>query len=150
MSVIKKTFAEFTAPGLFFPEIQEIEVKSRDIQKLKIPDDVYGLRFFDILITDVSNEDKKRVRAKSDPVNYSPLYNIGIKIYTKKQMTKETDEEKGLSKDVLKSRNKMLRQMTINKLNYALKCRVGGFVPLKKGELVLLVNGKERKILKVR
>ncbi len=149
MSVTKKTYAEFTVPGLFFPETDVVEVKSRDIQNLEIPKHAYGLRFFDILVTDISNKGK-RVKAESGPVNYSPLYCVGTKICTKKEMAEETGKEKGLSKEVLENREKMLKQMTVDKLKYALRCRVGGFTPLKKGELALLVSGKKRKVVKVR
>ncbi len=149
MSVTKKTYAEFTVPGFFFSETEVVEVKSRDIQNLEIPKHAYGLRFFNILITDILNKGGKRLKAKSNPVNYSPWYGIGTKICTKREVAEETSKEKGLSKDVLESRGRMLRQMTVDKLKYAMRCRVGGFSPLKKGDLVLLVSGKERKVVKV-
>lgn len=59
MSVETKTYAEFTVPGFLFSETEITEVKSRNIQNLRIPKDAYGLRFFDILITNVSNKGKK-------------------------------------------------------------------------------------------
>ena len=149
MSVTKKTYVEFIVPGLLFPETEVVEVKSRDVQDLRIPERAYGFRFFDILITQVSNNGKKKVNAESNPVNYSRQYNIGTKIYSKKEMANETTREKGLSKDVLKSRERMMKQMTDDKLKRALKCQVGGFIKLRKGELVLLLNGKKREVVKV-
>src|SRR3989344_7649437 len=106
MSVTKKTYAEFTVPGLLFPETEVVEVKSRDVQNLQIPEHAYGLKFFDILITQVSNNGKKKVSAESNPVNYSRHYNIGTKIYTKKEMADETARKKGLSKDAREGREK--------------------------------------------
>ncbi len=149
MSVTKKTYAEFTVPGLFFPETDVVEVKSRDTQNLEIPEHAYCLRFFDILTTSIPNNGKKKVNAESNPVNYSCHYNIGTKIYSKKEMAGETAREKDLSKDAREGRERMMKQMTDDKLKRALRCQVGGFIKLKKGELVLLVNGKKREVVKV-
>ena len=150
MSVTKKTYAEFTVPGLLFPETEVAEVKSRDVQNLRIPERAYGLRFFDILITQVSDNGTKKVEAESNPINHSRYYNIGVRIYTKKEMADETVKEKGLSKDARESRERMMGEMSDDKLKHALKCQVGGFIKLKKGELVLLLNGKKREVVKVR
>ena len=146
--VSKKTYAEFTVPGLLFPENEVVEVRNRDVSKLNAPRDAYGLRFFDILVTTVSNNGK-RVEAESDPVNYSPLYNVGVGIYSKQEMKDETAKETGLSKDARESRERMIGQMTNDKLKRVLKCQVGGFIKLRKRELVLLLNGKARKVVKV-
>jgi len=149
MSVTKKTYAEFTVPGVLFPETEVVEVKSRDVHNLQIPEYAYGLRFFDILITQVSDNGKRKVNAESNPVNYSRHYNIGTRICTKKEMAEETAKEKGLSRGARENRKRMMRQMTDDKLKRALRCRVGGFITLRKRELVLLLNGKKREVVKV-
>lgn len=148
MSVTKKTYAEFTVPGLLFPETEVVEVKSRDIQKLEVLEHACGLRFFDVLVTSVQNG-RKKVGAESDPVNYSRHYNIGIGIYSKKEIADETSKEKGLSRDAREGRERMMRQMRDSKSKCALKCQVGGFIQLKKGELVLLLNNNKREVVKV-
>ncbi len=146
----KRTYAEFVSPGFFFPETEVIEVKSRDIQTLEIPEHAYTVRFFDILTAYVWNRQKtKKVRAKTGRVNVS-YYNIGVRVCTRGQVREETKKKKRLSKEVRESREKMLREMEVNKLKYALKARKGGFAPLKKGELVILLNGKERKVMRVK
>lgn len=149
MGVTKKTYAEFTVPGWIFPETKVVEVKSRDVQNLKIPEHAYGLRFFDILITQVSNNGKKKVNAESNPVNYSRHYNIGTRICTKKEMADETAKEKRLNKNAREGRERMMRDMADGKFRHVLRCQVGGFIKLKKGERVLLLNGKKREVVKV-
>lgn len=149
MSKEKRTYAEFLVPGFFISESEELEVKSRNIQGLKIPESAYALRFFDILASEVL-QGKRKIKVKSKPINYSSWYLIGVKICTKAEVAEETKKEKGLDKEMLERRRQMLRKMELDKQKYALKVRVGGFGPLKKGDLVLLLNGKKRKVLKVR
>lgn len=145
----KRTYAEFLVPGFFVSESEEFEVKSRDIQNLEIPGGAYALRFFDILAMEVL-QGKRKIKVKSEPTNHSSWYLIGVKICTKAEVAEETKKEKGLDKEMLERRRQMLRKMELDKQEYVLKVRVGGFGPLKKGDLVLLLNGKERKVLKVR
>lgn len=147
MATTRKTYAEFTVPGLLFPETEAVEVEDRNIRNLKMPKTAYALKFFDILITEISNG-KRRVKAKSKPVNYSRVYNIGTRICTKEDVIRETRKEK-LNKDIRENRSRMLRQMEIDKCKYALRCQIGGFVPLKKGELVILLKGDNKTTIKV-
>lgn len=137
MPVTKKTYAEFILPGFLFLETEVVRVKSRDIRSLLIPETAYSLRFFDVLITEVSNG-KKKVKVKSRPVNYSDYYYIGTRIYSKKQMADQT------------AREHMMKEITLGKFKDALRCRFGGFIPLKKGERVILINGKKREVVKVK
>lgn len=147
MSVTRKTYVEFTVPGLLFTGTETAKVKDRNIQNLKIPRTAFALRFFDILVTEISNG-KNKVKAESEPVKYSRFYNIGTRICTKEEVAKETKGEK-LSKDAREGRSKMLRQMEVDKLKYALRCQVGGFVSLKKRELVILLEGDNKSVTKV-
>ena len=149
--VNKKTYAEFTVPGLLFSESEVIEVGHRDALRLNIPKAAFGVRFFDILITSVANKGKKTVKAESNPVNKSRYYKIGTKIYTASEVQAETEKEKAkLSKDTIRGRENMLEDMKQKKLKFALKCQVGGFIKLEKGNLVLLVNGKKREVVKIK
>ena len=149
--VSKKMYVEFTVPGLLFAENEVIEVKSRDVVKLNVPEAAFGVRFFDILITSVANKGKKPVRTESNPVNESRHYNIGTKIYTADEVRAETERERTkLSKDAVHGREKMLEDMEREKLEFALKCQVGGFIKLEKGDLVLLVDGEKREVVKIK
>ena len=144
---MKRTYASFTVPGFLFPEEEIVQVKTRAIESLRIPDGAYGLSFFDVLITRVANG-KKKVQAESDPVNRSPYYKIGTGIYTKNAFANETKrDKKRLGTDALRSRMEMLRCMRSN--SKALKARVGGFLQLEKGAFVLLVNGTKKKVVRV-
>lgn len=108
-------------------------------------------RFFDILVTSVQNKRGKKVKAESAPVNHSHFYTIGTKICTAKEVVEQTEKEKRkIGKSAVEGREKMLREMGVKKLKYALRLRVGGFTSLRKGELVLLVNGDDRKVTRVR
>lgn len=147
----KKTYAEFTVPGLLFPESEVVEVKNRNVLKLSVPKAACGVGFFDILTTSIANKGKKPVKAESNPVNKSKYYNIGTKVYTVDEVWAETKKEKFLiSEDAIRGRENMLKDMKQKKLKFALKCRVGGFVKLERGDLVLLVNGEKRKIVKIK
>ncbi len=149
--VSKKMYAEFNVPGLLFPENEVVEVKSRDVLKLNVPEAAFGVRFFDILITSVADKGKKPVKAESNPVNKSRYYNIGTKIYTADEVREETKKEKTkLSKDAVRNRENMLKNMKSEKLEFALKCQYGGFVKLEKGDLVFLVNGEKREVVKIK
>lgn len=149
MSKQKRVYAEFLVPGFFGSDSEELEVKNRDVQNIEIPESAYALRFFDILASKVL-QGKRKVKVRSRPINFSPWYLIGVKIYTKTEVAEETKKEKGLDKEILEKRRQMLRKMELDKQKYALKVRVGGFGPLKKGDCVVLLNGKERKVLRVR
>lgn len=143
--ISKKTYAEFAFPGLLFPGSEAVEVKNRGVLKLNVPKAACGVRFFDILITSIVNKGKKLVKAESNPVNKSKYYNIGTKVCTADEVRAETEKEKFIiSEDTIRGRENMLKDMKQKKLKFALKCRVGGFVKLEKGDLVLLVNGKKR------
>ena len=148
MPVTRKTYAKFTVSGLLFPETEVVEVKSRDVQKLQIPEHAYGLRFFDVLVTSVQNG-RKKVGAESEPVDYSRHYNIGTGIYSKKEMAVETSKEKGLSRNAREGGERMMGQMHDSESKRALKCQVGGFIQLKRGELVLLLSGNKREVIRV-
>lgn len=148
-----KTFAEFMVPGGFFsPQTIQVPVLSRDLQKLHLPKESYAVRFFDILSTRVkSGKSRKTVKVWSNPINRSPWHNIGTAVYTAEQIKKETAKErKKLDNQAIENRERLLREMKIEKLKYALKIRVGGFLIIEKNELVLLVKGKTRKVLKVK
>ena len=149
--VSKKTYAEFDVPGLLFTDSEVVEVRSRDVLKLEVPETAFSVRFFDILITSVANKNKKPVKAESEPVNKSRYCLIGTKIYTANEMRAETEKEKAsLPKDAVRGREKMLAEMKREKIKFALKCRVGGFAKLKKGDLVLLINGTKKETLKIK
>lgn len=60
-------------------------------------------------------------------------------------MTEETAKEKGLSEGALESRKRMID----GEGEYVLRCQIGGFITLKKGELVILLNGKKREKVRV-
>ena len=151
MGKTTKTYAEFAVPGLLFPETEVVQVKSRDVDSLKIPEDAFGVSFFDILVTSVSTKRGKKVKAESHPVNCSRFYNIGTKICTVKEIIEQTRKEKRrIGKDAVNGREKMLREMEVEKLKYALRLRVGGYTSLKKGGLVILLNGNDRTVTRVK
>ena len=149
MGVQKKIYAEFTSTSLMVSETTRVEVKKRDIKKIEIPETAYILRFFDIIVMNFLNKGKK-IKTESAPINYSPRYYIGTEVCTRKQIANEINKEKPLDEFSQAGKEMLLRKMEVHKQKYALRVRVGGFIDLDKGDLVLLLKDKERRVVQVR
>lgn len=76
MKKYTKRFVKFYYPGLFFSEESTKEVKSFDIESLKVPSDAFGFSFFE---TDYVKEVKEEFEGKTRSIK--PRYLIGEKIH---------------------------------------------------------------------
>lgn len=117
-------WVEWLCPGAFFPEESNERVPSRDLDKLRIPKDVYAFTFHDIEILDSVDErgGKHEVR---NTVYKSPRYIIG-KVYTIPELEKLEGDYEILISNVSQYDRKS-----------AVKTHLGNWQPLLNDDVVL-------------
>lgn len=115
-----KHYVEFLHPGIIISDSSEKEVSHRDYSKIKIPENAFGFRFFDIETVVVKGE--KLIGKKK---NLSKWYYQG-EIYTKKDV-----ENKVKDNDII------LRNMEYNSIEKVIKTKFGQYIPMEKGDCVI-------------
>lgn len=112
-------YVEFYYPGVFFPETEVLEIKSRK-QKIDIPSNCFGYLFFDIKSTGTGKN-----KMTTDRLNETPMTYFG-KRYTLAQIKKQFPKERIL-----------ISNMSQYKPAVAVRTRCGNWRPLLEGETVI-------------
>jgi len=131
MNVERRKYVEFLYPGAFVNETSVEEVKDRDIDKLKIPDNAFGFRFFDVLENKTIVDDEF-VKMTSDRINKSPMHYYGGQVYTKEDVIREVPNNEIL-----------LKNMESNDWDKIVKTRMGNFQPFEKTDIFIPCKTKK-------
>ena len=123
MNYIRKTYIEFLYPGVMFSESLEKEVKARDVSKVKVPENAFGFRFFDI-ISVVVNANGKNVKLTSERINLSPMHYYGGKLYTVTEI-----------KRYFPNKRILISNIEGNGYTRAIRCRTGNWQPFEKTDV---------------
>ena len=92
MKAIKQTYIAYIYATDLYRGDSIRKVETRDVSMIKVPKNICGFGFFDIvLITTIVNG--KKVRIKSKRVNISPAYYCGGKVYTIARLKRKFPEE---------------------------------------------------------
>jgi hypothetical protein len=116
-----KHYIEFLYPGIFVAESSAEEVNSRDIDKIKIPENCHGFRFYDRQETIA--EDGETL--SGEPRNYSGTYYRG-RAMTLKDVKSELPDHRNL-----------IENMEGNSWKKIVKTIFGNFYPLKDLDQIL-------------
>lgn len=113
--MIKKHYVEFFYSGDLYNETFSEEIKSRDPEKVKVPDGIFGFQFFDIVSDKVEIDDEK-IELSSEHLNISPMYYYGGCIYTEAEVVATVPNNEII-----------LRYMQENGWKKVIKIRTGNF-----------------------
>ena len=118
---MKKTFVTFLSPGIMFPEYETVEVLSRDIDELDIPDNVYAFHFFDRIEEEIDG-----VVLKSEALNESPRYLYNGRVMSRSEIMVEVPNNKIL-----------LSNMESNGWYYMFRSHLGNFQPIWEDDIIV-------------
>lgn len=123
MNYVLKTYVDFLYANPLLSKTSAKEVRTRDITKLKVPENAFAFRFFDI-ISLVVEVDGQKVELKSQQINVSPRHYYGGKIYTVAELKLEFPGDLILICNIERSGCKK-----------AIKCRTGNWRPFEETDL---------------
>lgn len=126
MTYVRKTYVEFCYQGDLFSGRWTREVKTRDVSRVKLPENAFGFWFFDI-ISVVVDVDGKKVRLTSGQINDSPSHYYGGKIYTVEEFRRKFPSAYASHASDIK----------INGHKKMLACRTGNWVPFEKNDIFI-------------
>jgi uncharacterized protein (UPF0128 family) len=92
MKAIKQTYIAYIYSTELYREDSIRKVKTRDVSMIKIPKNICGFGFFDI-ISATATINGKKVRIKSKRINISPTYYCGGKVYTLAELKRKFPNE---------------------------------------------------------
>jgi len=127
MGCIRKTFVEFAFRDESFHNSAK-EVKSRDVSKIKIPDGVFGFKFFDIIVKQ-ARINGRVIETESSRINESPTYFCGGRLYSMKDVRREIPNG-----DVL------LAIMRVNDCTRVIRTRTGNICLFDKKDLLVKLH----------
>lgn len=116
-----KHYVEYFYPGMMFPETTAIETQSRDLDKAKLPDNAYAMRFYDT--ETIESESGRSLESK--PFNYSGM------MYEGELYTIEDVAEKVPNSLILQS------NMRSNNWPVVVRTKKGNFQPFNEGDVLL-------------
>ncbi len=130
MTLVRKTYVEFSLPGVFFSEGLVREVKTRDIARLRVPKDAFAYYFFDVLTESVEDQGKK-VTLTSPHINISPRYFYGGKVFTLDELKNEYPKETTL-----------IINVEFSNTQKAILCRTGNWQIFEKNDVLVEIPSK--------
>src|SRR3989304_6427219 len=86
MDYFRKTYIEYLEQGINIIESKVDEVPDRELKNVKLPDKVYGFRFFDIIVAQVE-VDGGLIELRSKRINESPVYYHKARVFSYKVLT---------------------------------------------------------------
>lgn len=119
--IIPKTYVEFICQGFCLSKNRIQEVKNRDTDlpnNIRIPQNAYGFRFFDVYIIDIRHKGEK-IRFKSEQMDFSINYYMSDGVYTLEEFRQAFPNEK-----------EMIHFLQVSGCKEIAQCRTGNFVPL--------------------
>lgn len=122
--IVKKTYVEFSFCGVVVDNVSSLEVETRDVESLQVPDGAFGFQFFDLLSTMVGNDE-----LVSSRLNKSPMHYYGGRIMTIDEVRAEMPEEQIL-----------IFNMECNGYDRVIQCRYGNFKPFNAGDIYIKAN----------
>lgn len=120
-----KHYVKFFYPGAFVAETEVEEVKSRDAQKIKVPEGSYGFRFFDRQEITAENENHEPETLRGKPKNYSGMFYFG-RIMTLDDVKREMPDATIL-----------ISNMETNNWDKVVKTRMGNIQPFEEKDTII-------------
>lgn len=141
--MIIKSFVNFISAGKLFPKRElSKKMKSRNIDKIRIPKGTYGIEFHD-MVFETLEDNASTAFSLTKPV----FYYIGTKFYTKgefKEYMKKTGYDKKFYPFQVENTKKSLKKM--KKDEVILQCFDGYFRIIKQRDYCLLITDAGRKV----
>ena len=123
----RKTYAEFIyAPGTLGKRTSAIEVRDRDISKIKVPSNATAFMFFDIVSTTIE-VDGKPVELCSDRIKKSLMHYHDGRVYTYEEVQREVPDNRML-----------LRNIKTNRWDKVIETKDGVFLPFSDESDILI------------
>ena len=117
---------DFLFPGSFFSENETKVVKSRDPEKVKVPDGCFAFSFYDLIVTTVILPSGKKI-VDYETKNRSKKFYPDAKIYSLQEI-----------KEMKDNGNKILiSNMECNHWDRVVRTRSGNYQPLEKGDRII-------------
>lgn len=118
-----KHYVEYLYPGIIVSKTSVNEIPERDVNKVDIPANCFGFRFFDRMVTVVDGE-----TLTSDKNNVSGWHYQGEKMTL--EQAKATYGNDG-------EHNILISNMEINGYAAVVKTKFGQFIPLRDGDTII-------------
>ena len=123
MNYVRQTYIEFLYSGVLVSEISTYEVKTRDPSKVKVPENAFGFKFFDILSV-IVDADGRKVELTSERINVSPMHYYGGTLHTVEELKREFPNARIL-----------ISNIEDNGYERAIRCRTGNWQPFEKTDV---------------
>lgn len=115
-----KHYVEYFYPGILFSETSVDEIKERNPNKINLPENCYGFRFFDRI--EIKKDDEI---LKGEKKNISGIYYDG-KVFTLEEVKHKFPNKKNL-----------IQNMEYDDWNKVVKTKTGGFYPFKQEDKII-------------
>lgn len=125
MEYVRKTYIEYLEHGVTRIEGKIDEVPDRELKNVKLPDKVYGFRFFDIIVAQVE-VDGGLIELRSKRINESPVYYHKARVLTHKEVT-----------EGIPNNEKLLLYMNVNGWDKVIQTRTGQFLEFREEDVIL-------------